>query len=44
MLPNVLKLDVENDVVLTLPNAAHNNMEIKNVDLMLLDVVNSKVD
>lgn len=41
---NVENLDVENEnVASTLPNIVYNNFEVENLDLTLLDVVNSNI-
>ena len=43
-LTNALKLYVKKDVVSTLSNIAHINVEIHNVDSTLFDAVNSNVE
>ena len=43
-LPNIAKFDVENDVVSTLSNVVHMNVEIHNVDSRLFDIVNPNID
>ena len=43
-LPNVVKIDDENDIVSTLSNVVQINVEIDNIDSTLLNVANFNVD
>ena len=44
MLPNVVKIDVETDVISTLSNVVQFNVEMHNVVSTLLNVANYNVD
>ena len=44
MFTNVVKLDVENDIVVSMLSNVHVNVEIHYVDSTLFDVVNSNVE